>query len=101
MTSVVHRITYNFIFFLYVDLFILDIKGVLLSSEITKSFSSKIPQPLHLHTLTHSLLLQHCSLSGLLSHRTAYLRYLQITVSSLKSLSVHNPCYHERFLNLR
>ena len=66
-------------------------KGVLLFSK-KKTFYSKIAKSLHLHTLTHSLLL-HCSLTGVLSYWTSCVRYLLLTVSSFKSLSVHNLFY--------
>jgi hypothetical protein len=67
-TGGVHRITYSFSYFLFLLIysFILDIKGMLLSSLITKPSSSTRPQSLHLHSLTHTLLLLHCSLPGVL-----------------------------------
>jgi hypothetical protein len=92
---VVYRITFSFSYFLFncwfIYWFILDIKGVILSSYTTISFSSKIPKSLHLHSLTYSLL--HCYLNGLLSYWTVCVRYMLLTVSSLKSLSAHNPSY--------
>jgi hypothetical protein len=56
-----------FFFYLLIDLFILDIQGLPLSSQTTKSHTSKIPQLLRLHSLTHTILLLDCSLTGLLS----------------------------------
>jgi hypothetical protein len=54
------------VLFLFIYSFNLDIKGVLLSRETTRSFSSKIPVSLHLHSLTHALFLLHCSPTRLL-----------------------------------
>jgi len=43
--------------------FILDIKGVLLSSQTTISFSGKRAQSFHLHSLTHIAVLRECQRS--------------------------------------
>ena len=85
------------IFFLLISSFILDIKGVLSSSYITKSFSSKIPQSLYLHILTDTLLLLHCSPTGL------FLSIIYCWLFPCLNLSLYTtpPTYHQRFLDIR
>jgi hypothetical protein len=77
------------IFFLLIDLFI-----HLYLIKKTCCYPAK--QPNHFPVKYHSHLTcipSHSSPTALLSHRTACVRYLLLTVSSFESLSAHNPSY--------